>query len=92
MFPGLGRLFTNRANRIEFSFDPLIREYFELARHAIVPEVRRQCAASTRPQTDPYSGNMLTVAVHSYVAVQMPRIHVRHLGLGKQGNAIHSKG
>lgn len=60
VFPGLGRLFTNRANRIEFSFDPLIREYFELARHAIVPEVSTRCTASARPQTDLFDVKMLT--------------------------------
>jgi hypothetical protein len=39
-FPGVGRLFTNKAGRIQFDFDPLLREFFELERERVIPEVR----------------------------------------------------
>lgn len=38
-FPGVGRMVTNKANRVEFVFDPLLMEFFEDERHTIIPEV-----------------------------------------------------
>lgn len=38
-FPSVGRLFTNKANRIQFEFDQLLREYFELERERVIAEV-----------------------------------------------------
>ncbi|KXZ56412.1 hypothetical protein GPECTOR_1g367 [Gonium pectorale] len=38
-FPGVGRLFTNKAGRIQFDFDPLLREFFELERERVIPEM-----------------------------------------------------
>lgn len=39
-FPGLGKLVTNRAGRIEFVFDALFSEYFERESYAVIKEVR----------------------------------------------------
>ncbi|GLC72408.1 hypothetical protein PLESTF_001244500 [Pleodorina starrii] len=40
-FPGVGRLLTNRAGRIQFEFDTLLREFFELERERVIPEMER---------------------------------------------------
>ncbi|MEW5309879.1 MAG: hypothetical protein WDW38_001727 [Sanguina aurantia] len=38
-FPSLGCLQTNRAGRLEFTFDPLLNEFFEHERHQVIPEM-----------------------------------------------------
>ncbi|KAG2499190.1 hypothetical protein HYH03_002771 [Edaphochlamys debaryana] len=38
-FPGVGRLHTNKAGRISFEFEPLLREYFELERERVISEM-----------------------------------------------------
>ncbi|KAG2440379.1 hypothetical protein HXX76_004484 [Chlamydomonas incerta] len=38
-FPSVGRLFTNKANRVQFEFDHLLREYFELERERVIAEM-----------------------------------------------------
>ena len=38
-FPGLGRLVTNRAGRVEFVFDNVFMEHFEREHYAVVKEV-----------------------------------------------------
>lgn len=39
-FPGVGRLVTNKAARMEFVFDPVLMDHFESDRYGINPEVR----------------------------------------------------
>ncbi len=39
-FPGLGLLLTNRANRLEFVFEPLLLEHYEREATALIKEVR----------------------------------------------------
>jgi hypothetical protein len=45
-FPHLGRLFTNKNDRLEFAFDQLLREFFELGREHVIHEVRRRRPSS----------------------------------------------
>lgn len=79
MFPGLGRLFTNRANRIEFSFDPLIREYFELARHAIVPEMAHDYGeAELSPRHGQASPGGLEEGPVVEVVKGLQQVHIHH--------------
>ncbi|GFR41387.1 hypothetical protein Agub_g2070 [Astrephomene gubernaculifera] len=47
LFPGVGRLFTNKAGRIQFEFDQLLREFFELERERVIPEMPYEDAAAS---------------------------------------------
>ncbi|GIL72590.1 hypothetical protein Vretimale_4330 [Volvox reticuliferus] len=52
-FPGLGRLHTNRAGRIQFDFDPLLREFFALERERVIPEMEQGAAAAMEDRDPP---------------------------------------
>eukprot|EP00198_Chlamydomonas_reinhardtii_P014214 XP_001703551.1 predicted protein [Chlamydomonas reinhardtii] len=57
-FPSVGRLFTNKANRIQFEFDQLLREYFELERERVIAEMEygkddRRPASRSRGEQPP---------------------------------------
>ncbi|EFJ44827.1 hypothetical protein VOLCADRAFT_94835 [Volvox carteri f. nagariensis] len=71
-FPGVGKLFTNRAGRIQFDFDSLLREFFELERERIIPEMEQDVAAA--PEGDENSAVAQVVKGLQHVHLHDPPV------------------
>ncbi|GLI68796.1 hypothetical protein VaNZ11_013293 [Volvox africanus] len=65
-FPGLGRLHTNRAGRIQFDFDPLLREFFELERERVIPEMEQGAAVAVE-DGEPTVNNLVKGLQHVHL-------------------------
>lgn len=73
-FPGLGRLFTNKAGRIDFVFDSLLMEYFEREHYALIKEVSSPSSSGRARHvwghpTDGSAAGIVTLPYYHYYCI-----------------------